>query len=153
MAGRDGNGYAHTHLRMDERTAGLRGSPLRDQFKALHKSELPGHMTGCDLDFMIVEKNPDGIVAFMDVKRPGENVTFAEVIGYNALLRIAPLYLLYTNGPEALEAGRFEVQRYLGGNRGPNPPTIRTELYARLNSWEEFRRWEQALRDGSKGRP
>lgn len=115
MAGRD---YAHTHLRADARMQGLKGSPLRDQFKALHKSELPSHMTGCDLDFMIVEKNPDGIVAFMDVKRPGENVTFAEVIGYNALRKVAPLYLLYVNGPEALEAGRFEVQRYLGGNRG-----------------------------------
>ena len=144
--------YAHTHLRADARTQGLRGSPLRDLFKALHKSELPRHMTGCDLDFVIVEKNPDCIVAFMDVKRPGEAVTFAEVIGYNALLAVAPLYLLFVAGEEALTAGRFEVRRYLGGNRGPNPPTIQTELHGRLGSWEEFGRWEQGLRDGSKAR-
>lgn len=146
------NGYAHTHLRMDGRTAALKGSPLRDLFKQLHKSELPRHMTGCDLDFVIVEKNPDCIVAFYDLKRTGEAVTFAEVIGYNALLRVAPLYLLFTAGPEALEAGRFEVQRYLGGNRGPNPPTVRTELHARLASWDEFCGWEQGLRDASKGK-
>ena len=143
-------GYARTHLQADARTQALKGSPLRDLFKALHKSELPRHMTGCDLDFVIVEKNPDCIVAFMDVKRPGETVTFAEVIGYNALLRVAPLYLLFTAGEEALTAGRFEVHRYLGGNRGPNPPTVKKELYARLGSWDDFRRWEQALRDATK---
>lgn len=144
--------YAHTHLRADARTQALRGSPLRDLFKALHKSELPRHMTGCDLDFVIVEKNPDCIVAFYDLKRAGEAVTFAEVIGYNALLREAPLFLLYVAGEEALAAGRFEVHQYLGGNRGPNPPTVRTELVVCLRSWEGFRRWEQALRDGSKAK-
>ncbi len=148
MAGSDS--YAHTHLRMDERAAGLKGSPLRDRFKQLHKERLPSHMTGCDLDFAIVEKNPDCIVAFKDVKRVGEAVTFAEVIAYNWLLRLAPVFLLYTAGPEALEAGRFEVRRYLGGNRGPNPPTIATELVARLASWEQYREWEQALRDATK---
>ncbi len=144
--------YAHTHLRADERMQSLKGSPLRDLFKALHKSELPRHMTGCDVDFVIVEKNPDVVVAFMDVKRPGEAVTFAEVIAYNTLLKQAPLYLLYTNGPEALEAGRFEVYQYLGGDRGPNPPTVAREPAARLASGEELGRWEQGLRDERKKR-
>lgn len=145
-----GNGYAHTHLRMGDRTAGLKGSPLRDLYKQLHKSQLPSHMTGCDLDFVIVEKNPDIIVAFKDIKRVREGVTFAEVIAYNALLSVAPLFLLYTAGEDALEAGRFEIQRYLGGNRGPNPPTIRTEFAARTASWSEYARWEQGLRDAAK---
>jgi len=142
--------YDRTHLRMGERTAGLKGSPLRDLYKQLHKARLPGHMTGCDLDFVIVEKNPDVIVAFKDVKRQGEGVTFAEVIAYNALLGVAPLYLLYTAGEEALEAGRFEIRRYLGGNRGPNPPTIRTQAEAQVGSWAEYARWEQGLRDAAK---
>lgn len=146
----DGEIYAKTHLRQSAAAAALKGSPLRDLFKQLHKARLPGHMSGCDLDFVIVEKNPDCIVAFKDVKRVGEAVTFAEVIAYNQLLRIAPLYLLYTAGEEALTAGQFEVRRYLGGNRGPNPPTIRTELYARLDSWADYRLWEQALRAASK---
>jgi hypothetical protein len=149
MAGTD-SGYAHTHLRMNDRVAKLKGSELRDLYKQLHKEMLPSHMTGCDLDFVIVEKNPDCIVAFKDVKRSRENVTFAEVIAYNALLRIAPLYLLYVDGNEGLIAGRFAVYRYLGGNRVPNPPVIRTELYARLNSWDEYRRWEQELRNATK---
>lgn len=150
-----GSGYAHTHLRQSEATAALKGSPLRDLYKQLHKSELPGHMVGCDLDFVLVEKNPDCVVAFLDVKRHGEAVTFAEVIAYNRMLVVAPLYLLYTAGPEAMEAGRFDIYRYLGGNRGPNPPTIQMELYGRVGSWGEYRRWEQALRDASKpgGRP
>lgn len=154
MTGRTDD-YARTHLRQSEATAALKGSPLRDLYKQLHKSRLPGHMTGCDLDFVIVEKNPDCIVAFKDVKRVGEPVTYAEVIAYNRLKDVAPLYLLYTAGEEALAAGRFDIYRYLGGNRGPNPPTIRTELYGRIDSWGEYRRWEQALRDASKpgGRP
>lgn len=148
MAGSD-NGYARTHLRMDERTTALRGSPLRDLYKQLHKQRLPASMFGCDLDFVITEKNPDCIVAFVDMKRPGELVTFAEVIVYNQLLRLAPLYLLYAN-EDALGEGRFEIRRYLGGNRGPNPPTIRSELYGRVDNWLEYRRWEQALRDATK---
>lgn len=147
-----GDGYARTHLRADERMQGLRGSPLRDLFKQLHKSMLPGHMTGCDVDFVIVEKNPDCVVAYFDLKRTGEGVTFAEVIAYNELIKQAPLYLLYTGGPEALEAGRFEVYQYLGGNRGPNPPAVVTELVGRLVNWEQFSLWEQGLRDGSKKR-
>lgn len=149
MAG-EGSGYAHTHLRKSEHTAGLKGSPLRDLLKQLHKSKLPATMFGCDLDFVITEKNPDCIVAFLDLKRAGEAVTFAEVIVYNRLLAQAPLYLIYAASEEALETGVFVIHRYLGGNRGPNPPTIRSELYARVDSWEEYRRWEQALRDASK---
>lgn len=151
MDGSNGsNGYAHTSLRMDKRTAELKGSPLRDLYKQLHKAKLAPHMVGCDLDFVIVEKDPDCIVAFKDVKRYGEKVTFSEVIAYNQLLRLAPLYLLYAENEEALEVGKFIVHRYLGGNRRPNPPTIQTEIYARLDNWNDYQRWEQELRNATK---
>lgn len=147
----DGNGYAHTHLRQDERQASLKGSALNDLFKQLHKSNLPAHMVGCDLDFVIVEKNPDCTPAVIDIKRTGEKVTFAEVIAYNVEIRRGrAVYLVYADDEAAIRAGRFLVHRYLGGNRGPTPPTIRSELYARIDNWEEYRRWEQEIRNATK---
>lgn len=148
----NGNGYAHTHLRMSEQTATAKGSPLNDLFKQYHKLRLPNHMFGSDIDFVIVEKNPDCIVAFKDLKRLDEGVTFAEVIAYNQLIRLAPLYLLYVQSESDVIAGKFDVHRYLGGNRGPNPPVVRTELYARITCWDEYNRWEQELRNATKRR-
>lgn len=146
------NGYAHTHLRMNDATRGLQGSALNDLFKQLHKSNLPPHMVGCDLDFVIVEKNPDCTPAVIDIKRFGENVTFAEAIAYNTEIRQGrAVYLVYVENEAALRGGRFIIHRYLGGDRGPNPPRIRTELYARLDSWEDYRRWEQEIRNATKG--
>ena len=129
-----------------------KGSPLNDLFKQYHKLKLPNHMFGSDLDFMIIEKNPDCIVGFKDLKRLDEGVTFAEVIAYNQLIRIAPLYLLYVQSESDVIAGRFDVHRYLSGNRSPNPPVVRTELYARITNWDEYRRWEQELRNTTKRR-
>ncbi len=142
--------YAQTHLRMNDRTANQKGSTLNDLIKLLHKLRLPPHMFGCDVDLMIVEKNPDCIVAFKDFKRIGEQVTFSEVIAYNQLMKVAPIYLIYAGSEQDAQNGVLTVYRYLGGNRGPNPPTIRMELYARLQSWEEYRRWEQELRNATK---
>lgn len=142
--------YQKTHLQMDESTIKLKGSPLRDLFKQLHKKELKRHMFGCDLDFVIVEKNPDVIVAFFDVKVLGEEVTFTEVIAYNKLLKIAPLYLLYTSGEYGLMVGEFEVFKYLGGDRWPNPPIVQTEHMGTITSWRQFESWEQRMRDAAK---
>lgn len=142
--------YAHTHLRMGESGRALQGSSLNDVFKNLHKRYLAPHMVGCDLDFVIVEKNPDCIVAFKDIKRLGEPVTFTEVITYNVLMKVAPVYLLYADGEEGVNAGQFTIHRYFGGDRRPNPPTIRTRLWRQTANWEEFARWEQDMRDNSK---
>jgi hypothetical protein len=136
---------------MNERMTGLKGSPMRDLFKQMHKLRLPSIMFGCDLDFVIIEKNPDCIVAFIDLKTVGEGVTFAEVIAYNKLLAQAPLYLLYAAGEEEIERGKFLIHRYLGGNRGPNPPTIKSVFCAEIGDWNEYRLWEMELRQASKG--
>lgn len=142
--------YKETHLRMTRRMNRLKGSPLRDLFKQQHKRMLPSTMFGCDLDFVIVEKNPDCIVAFVDLKVVGEEVTFTEVIAYNKLLTQAPLYLLYAADESAIERGEFLIHQYLGGNRGPNPPSIQTVFCAEIAGWGEYRQWEQSLRNASK---
>jgi hypothetical protein len=142
--------YAHTHLRMNDRMRQLKGSPLRDLFKLLHKRKLPSTMFGCDLDFVIVEKNPDCIIAFLDVKVLDEGVTFSEVIAYNKLLAQAPLYLLYTAGETTMEQGEFKIFQYVGGNRGPNPPAVNMRFCTEIANWNEYRQWEQGLRDASK---
>jgi hypothetical protein len=144
------NGYAHTHLRMDARMRELKGSPLRDLFKHQHKRKLRSTMFGCDLDFVIAEKNPDCIVAFVDLKRFDEDVTFTEVIVYNQLIKVAPLYLVCADSHEAVEMGMFSIARYLGGNRGPQPPVVKLEHCTQVSDWQEYSSWEQGLRDATK---
>jgi hypothetical protein len=135
---------------MNDRMRALKGSPLRDLFKQLHKEMLPGHMTGCDLDFMIVEKNPDCIAAFVDFKKVGERLTYAEAIAYNELLRVAPLYLIYAAGETAIKGGQFEMWQFLSADRGPDIPAVEKVFCARSANWTEYGHWEQSLRAASK---
>jgi len=126
----------------------FKGSASRDIFKWAHKQFLPSNQYACDLDFVLVSKYPPGIAAFLDFKKPNDYITFSEVLAYNALIKIAPLYIVKAVNPEI---GPFEIFQYQGGDWRPEPPVVElvNEFYCK--DWAEFAQWEARLRSG-KGR-
>lgn len=123
-------------------TARLEGSPNRDRFKRLHKDMGPGY-NGCDLDFVCVDKYPPGIVCFIDYKTPSDSVTFAEVLCYNALKEVAPLYIVEGQDPNT---GPFRIVQYMEGDWRPEPPIVKLEERYVAANWNELRKWEQGVR-------
>jgi len=123
---------------------GLRGSPRRDAFKHAHKAQLGPGFWATDLDLVLVGKEPTGIVAFLDCKQPAEPLSFAEVIAYNALLAVAPMYVIEVRDPDA---GPFTIKRYRGGDWHPSPPRVDLEWVTVCTSWEALKAWEQQLRN------
>lgn len=121
----------------------LAGGPRPDAFKASHKTALgPGYWAS-DLDLVLVEKAPPGVVAVLEVKQPGEPASFAQVVLLNRLLTVAPVYFVYVDDPRR---GPFRVVPYLGGDWRPSPPTLITGPPRFLADWHAFRTWETALR-------
>lgn len=121
----------------------LTGAPRLDAFKAQHKARLgPGYWAS-DLDLVLVEKAPPGIVAVLEVKQPDEPASMAQVILLNALLALAPVFLLYVGDPGR---GPFRVVPYLGGDWRPRPPVLDTGPPGFLADWHALRTWETALR-------
>jgi hypothetical protein len=123
----------------------LRGSPRRDAFTLAHKRELGPGFYASDVDLVLVDKAEPGIVAFFDCKAPGEPISFAEVIAYEELVPIAPLYVVEVDDPRT---GPFTVARYVRGDWGPSPPVVELEPVARLADWRAFLGWELELRRG-----
>lgn len=97
----------------------------------------------CDLDFVLVEKYPFRIVAFLDFKKPFESITFAEVIGYNALSPVAPIYIVRSRDPEN---GPFSITRFICGDPKPDPPVVEELPIASCETWEEYGASEKDLR-------
>jgi hypothetical protein len=127
---------------MDTTLKNLKGSPSRDLFKQLHKKG-DKVFYACDIDFCLVGKYPPRIVAYLDVKTMGDTVTFSEVIAYNELIKLAPLYLVYS---ENIECGVFGIWKYTGGDWHPDPPIINSKKILDCNNWNEFYAWERELR-------
>ncbi|MFH1605531.1 MAG: hypothetical protein ABIH03_16675 [Pseudomonadota bacterium] len=121
----------------------LKGSDRRDTFKQMHKIRLGGGHWGSDLDFMIVDKYPPGIVAFFDYKEPGRGITFAEIVAYNALLSLAPLFII--EGPDP-ENGPFVIKRYKPSDWRPNRPVANLEFVEQCPSWVELGNFEDRLK-------
>lgn len=133
-----------------EHTGQLRGSWRADDFKFGHKGmkgkvQHPGAvgLWAADIDLVLVSKAPPYVVAVLDVKGFDEPVSFTEVILYGALMRIAPVYLVWTEHPLA---GPFVIEQYLGGDWRPSPPVTRTRPEASCDDWEAFWEWEARLR-------
>lgn len=147
-------GYARTHLSMSDGRRAVKGSPTRDKFKQLHKSRLPSYMFACDIDLRWIEKNPYGVVAELDLKvGPRDAVTFSEVIGYNDDLSLGrKVFIIHAADEEALEAYRFTVREYLGGDPGPNPVIVRYGEEFLIDGFAEFARWQAAEREAWKAR-
>lgn len=134
---------------MDLATQNLKGSPARDAFKRRHKDIGPAYY-GIDVDFILIVKHPPGIAAFVDFKKPGDRCTFAEVIGYNELQRIAPVF--FAVSPNA-DYGPFTIWQYTRGDWRPDPPRVyvcRTPVVCR--DWEEWRTWENNIRESYRKR-
>lgn len=127
---------------MNEDKRNLQGSERRDVFKRLHK-HMSSAFWASDLDFGLVSKTPPGVVAFQDVKAPWELVTFAEVILYNQLSVIAPVYIVEVANPQT---GPFRISLFSTGDHRPNPPRVELTLMTECRNWKELEAWEAQLR-------
>lgn len=110
-----------------------------------HKRKFYGReLYGSDLDLCIVSKFPHGVVAIYDYKRNGEGISFAEVILYNALVTVAPVFIIEIENPET---GPFVIRRYKTGNPNPDPPAVVFfDTKTKLSDWPAFIKWERELR-------
>ena len=127
----------------DKGKEGLKGSPSRDSFKQKHKSLDPSFYA-CDLDFVLVDKKEGGrIVAFLDFKKPLDSITFSEVLAYEILKVIAPIYIVVSPAPDD---GPFSVRQYISGNYRPYPPECNIQKICECLNWEQFAQWEKELR-------
>jgi len=131
--------YAHS--------LGLRGAPRRDAFKAAHKTELGRGFYAADLDLVLVADRPPRLVAFLDCKQPGEALSFTELVTYNRLMDVAPIYIV-----EVRDAARgpFTIKRFRGATiTAPGLPHLwQLEFVLTCMGWAAFRVWEAALRRG-----
>lgn len=130
---------------MDEAKQNLTGSPSRDTFKRRHK-DLCKQFYACDLDFVLIAKEPYRIISFLDYKKLRENITFSEVIAYNILKQIAPVYIVRGKDPEK---GPFVVWEFKNGDPKPDPPTVELELIKQCETWAVLEIWEMELRNSS----
>lgn len=131
---------------MDEEKRQLRGSPSRDAFKRWHK-ELPGGFYATDVDFALVSKNPPGVIAMIEYKRPDEDILFSQVLLYNNELKNGtPVYIVSGRMMPDGEMGPFKIYRYLGGDWRPEPPDVEKELVFEGLHGADFERWESSLR-------
>ena len=128
---------------MREATLEQRGSPSRDAFKYKHKNLLPGWCWSCDIDFALVSKNPPSVVAFLDYQVGEEAISFSEVLAYNRLMEIAPMFIV-RGDHEA--CGPFDVFEYEGGDWRPEPPHVTLLPVLQGADWAGLSRWEQSLR-------
>lgn len=126
----------------------LMGSPTRDMFKYLHKDKMGRGFYATDLDLALIGK-PDGIaygiIGFIDWKAEGDDLTFSEVIAYNILKLVAPIFIVWGKTPEA---GPFRILQYQKGiiNPYPRPPTVHWTPRDICKDWAELKRWEIKLR-------
>lgn len=152
MAGNAIPTYRQTDLRMDDAKRELSGSSSRDLFKLWHKQALPTHMFACDLDLLLIEKNPYQLIALLDVKRPYDKVTFTEVIAYNEFVRMTiPVFVLYAQSDDHMKAGRYTIKRYISGDPAPRVPTLVYDPAVTVTqSVADFAQWENRLRQERK---
>jgi hypothetical protein len=128
---------------MDEAKRNLIGSDKRDIFRRCHK-DYGGDLWSLDGDMIWVEKNPPGIVAYIDYKALNDTITFSEVLAYNQWSKTAPVYIIQADDPET---GPFTVLRYEGGNWKPDPPIVETRTIQEFPVWESLTTWERKLRE------
>jgi hypothetical protein len=124
-------------------TQGECGSWSRDVWKWSHKQSHPSHW-GCDLDFCIVGKNPARIIAIFDYKNgPRDRIRFTEAIAYQALLKIAPVFIVQSPCPFC---GPFTITRLLATDYRPEPPRCEWGESVIVQDWGGFHQWETKLR-------
>lgn len=135
----------------------LVGSYSRDAFKFWHKEYCPAwakRFWACDLDFILVDKNPSRIVAAIDFKLlDSDRVNFSEVIAYNSLVACGILVYIVEanidgNSSETNHFTQFYIWQYLGGDMDFPPNIQRKDIF--INGTEDdYWEWERKLRERS----
>jgi hypothetical protein len=121
---------------MDGKLKNLKGSPKRDVFKWAHKNKMNApSFYASDCDLCIVSFEPRGVVAYLDYKGSGEEVTRTETVLYDEWARTKPVYIIEGYDPEN---GPFTVSQYHDANH--------MDEVAYLKNWDDFHRWEAKLR-------
>jgi hypothetical protein len=122
---------------MNEQLKSLKGSPKRDVFKWAHKNMMDApSFYASDCDLCIVSFDPRGVVAYLDYKGSGEDVTRTETVLYDEWARTKPVYIIEGVDPEH---GPFTVSQYFDADH--------LEEVAYLKDWRDFQRWEAKLRN------
>jgi hypothetical protein len=127
---------------INKRKQELKGSPSRNGFKYLHK-KLSRRFYACDLDFILVGKSPYRIIAFLDYKRQTEPLTFSEIIAFNELKKLAPVFIVRSNN---VEQGPFQILRFEGGDPTPDPPVYNLTAIHYCKTWQDLEDWEAGVR-------
>lgn len=146
---------------MDNAKKQLKGSETRDRFKQLHKAMLPAHCYALDSDLELVEKLPfPFIVARIDFKVEGDQLTFAEAISYDYLLNGLPSeYRIPVFIIEATRAfrvsedpsdHRFTVWEIIEVDYKPEPPLRKANKLLSGLTWRELAEWEIRLREARR---
>lgn len=83
-------------------TKNLKGSKNKDEFRYQHKQienykdeGLYEKAYGCNIDFVEIRNNK--IIAFLNIKKTGDQLTYIERIAYMHLKSIAPIFILFCN--------------------------------------------------------
>lgn len=129
---------------MDEIKRSLIGSPLNDLFKHKHKT-LRRDLYMLDIDCVFISSSfPYSIIAFADIKKPGEDITFSEAVCYNQLAASRPVYIIY-----AIDAdiGIFDLNRFITGDSRTKPPTVKLRHLKQVETWQDYEAWESKLRE------
>ncbi|MHC4635748.1 MAG: hypothetical protein ACYSYU_11160 [Planctomycetota bacterium] len=121
---------------MDEDKRNLTGSPKRDIFKRRHK-DLNKSYYASDADLCFISFKPRGVVAYIDYKGSGEEVTATEEVLYDEWLETKPVFIIEGVNPEE---GPFTIWRYLGSEEG-------LEYVAFVADWAGLEDWEGGLRN------
>lgn len=133
---------------------GLQGSESRDVFKRIHRDHGKARpwFYACDIDFCLVAKEPQPhIVAVIDYKEPGDDISFTEVIVYNRLIRRGlPVFIV--EGQTSItdtekDDQSFDILQYQWGNLYSRPAEAFTKTVETGIGWDAFFDWEQEIRD------
>ncbi len=120
----------------------LKGSESRDDFKHMHK-KLDKTFWATDLDLVLVDKYPPGIVAVIDYKKPSDSVSFTEAILYNLLITTAPVFIVEAINPYV---GPYTIKVYKWGSWKEFPPRIEYREVIQLADRDAYEEWERMLR-------
>lgn len=127
---------------MDEGKRNLIGSPNRDIFKRRHK-DLNRSFYASDADLCLISFKPPGVVAYLDYKAEGDQVTPTEGILYNEWMVSTPVFIIEGATPDA---GPFTVWRYMGSDK-------ELEYVTFVSDWAGLEAWEQGLRNEYRRKP
>ena len=141
-------------------------------FKALHQQFAPSNFYALDGDLILVDKYSSSaayIVAHLEFKMGSENISFAQAICFDQYVSAPlpwriPVYIIRAYRTfeipsslfvteltpayceNALEYHIFDVEKFIGADWQPEPPSVKVELVAKRINWKELIEWERELR-------